>query len=354
MCDSVETEELRKNLLACRPTVMSSVPRMWEKVFVQVDRTVKQRPPIAQKIFAWAIATGRQKYLLENEHKPLPLGLKLKLKLADKIFMKVKTQAGIDRLRICHTGGGPIDPELIIFFGSIGIKLYQGFGLTETAPVTHTCTPLHHKLGWVGRPIPNTFVKIAEDGEILIKGPQVMKGYLNNPEANKEAFTADGYFRTGDIGEVDPEGYMKITDRKKDLIITSGGKNIAPQIIENSFNTDPYIEQVYVTGEKRKYIAGLVVPNYQNLEQWAKEKGISFSSKTDLIANEKVKAFIKERIDKVNSTLSKYETIKHFAVLENEFTEAGGELTPTLKRKRKVIEAKYKDVIETLYPQDKN
>jgi len=255
----------------------------------------------------------------------------------------------MDRLRITHTGGGPINPDLIVFFGSLGIRLYQGFGLTETAPVTHTCTPQAHKLGWVGRPIPGTECKAADDGEILIRGPQVMKGYYNNPEATAEAFTGDGFFRTGDIGEIDAEGFLRITDRKKELIITSGGKNIAPQPIENAFNTDPFIEQVCVLGDRRNYLVALVVPNFLSLQAWAREHDVPFQNHHELVNHDRVKQLFRERITLVNETLARYETIKRFVVLPREFSEQGGELTPTLKKKRRVIEQKYKNLIESLY-----
>ena len=352
VADTVEMEELRKNLVACRPTVMSSVPRLWEKLYVQINRLVAERPPAVQKLFEWALSVGKDRFLRELEHRPLSLALRLQSTVADRLFGKVRKQAGLDRLRICHTGGGPINPELIMFFGALGIRLYQGFGLTETSPVTHTCTPKDHKLGWVGKPIPETEHRIDEDGELLIRGPQVMKGYYNNPEATQEAFTEDGFFRTGDIGEVDGEGHLRITDRKKEMIITSGGKNIAPQPIENAFNTDPYIEQVCVLGDSRKYLAALVVPNFVNLEAWAREQGIPWQSREELVSNGRVRALIEERVQRVNGTLARYETIKRFAILPGEFSEGGGELTPTLKKKRRVIGNKYKDLIEGLYPPD--
>jgi long-chain acyl-CoA synthetase len=338
--------------VACRPTVMSSVPRLWEKLYVQINRLVAERPPAVQKLFEWALSVGKDRFLRELEHRPLSLALRLQSTVADRLFGKVRKQAGLDRLRICHTGGGPINPELIMFFGALGIRLYQGFGLTETSPVTHTCTPKDHKLGWVGKPIPETEHRIDEDGEILIRGPQVMKGYYNDPEATREAFTEDGFFRTGDIGEVDGEGHLRITDRKKEMIITSGGKNIAPQPIENAFNTDPYIEQVCVLGDRRKYLAALVVPNFVNLEAWAREQGIPWQSRAELVSNGRVRALIEERVQRVNGTLARYETIKRFAILPGEFSEGGGELTPTLKKKRRVIGNKYKDLIEGLYPPD--
>lgn len=350
VADTVEIEELRKNLADCRPTVMSSVPRLWEKLYIQINGLVAQRPPAVQRLFHWALAVGKECFLKELEKQPVPLDLRIKFKLANRIFSKVRRQAGLDRLRICHTGGGPINPDQIVFFGSMGIHLYQGFGLTETSPVTHTCTPREHKLGWVGRPIPKTEHRIDVDGELLIRGPQVMKGYYNNEEATREAFTEDGFFRTGDIGEIDGEGYLRITDRKKEMIITSGGKNIPPQPIENAFNTDPYIEQVCVLGDNRNYLAALVIPNFLSLEAWARDQGISWNNHEELVGNEKVRALMEERIAKVNSTLARYETIKRFAVVPETFSEEGGELTPTLKKKRRVIGEKYKALIEALYP----
>jgi len=350
--DTVEIEELRRNLLECRPTVMSSVPRLWEKLYIQINSIVRQKPEPVQKIFQWALSIGRKRFLAELEHQPLPLGLRIRCRVADRVFLRVKQQAGLDRLRICHTGGGPINQELISFFGSLGIRLYQGFGLTETSPVTHTCTPREHKLGWVGKPIPGTDCMLAEDGELLIRGPQVMKGYFNNPEATREAMTENGFFRTGDIGEIDKEGYARITDRKKELIITSGGKNIAPQPIENSFNTDPYIEQVCVIGDNRKYLAALVVPDFEGLETWAREQSLSYANRNDLIQKQEVLSLVKDRIDQVNANLARYETIKRFAILDHEFSEEGGELTPTLKKKRRVINEKYIDQIEELYPKE--
>jgi long-chain acyl-CoA synthetase len=352
VADTVEIEELRKNLADCRPTVMSSVPRLWEKLYVQINGMVGQKPPAVQRLFQWALAVGKECFLKELEGQSLPLALRIQFKIADRVFSKVRRQAGLDRLRICHTGGGPINPDQIVFFGSMGIRLYQGFGLTETSPVTHTCTPKEHKLGWVGKPIPETEHRTDTDGELLIRGPQVMKGYYNDEEATLEAFTEDGYFRTGDIGEIDGEGYLRITDRKKEMIITSGGKNIPPQPIENSFNTDPYIEQVCVLGDNRKYLAALVIPNFISLEAWAKEQGISWKDHEELVGNEKVRALMEERIAKVNSTLARYETIKRFAVVPEEFSEEGGELTPTFKKKRRVIGEKYKHLIESLYPPD--
>ncbi len=352
VADSIKTEEMRANLRTCRPTVMTSVPRLWEKLYLQINIKVRERPAFVQNLVKKSFNVGKERFLLLMDKKPIPLKLKIKARLAQRIFRRIRKEAGLDRLKICVTGGGPIHPDLIIFFGAMGISLYQGYGLTETSPVTHACTPKNNKVGTVGKTIPQTECKLADDGEILVKGPQVMQGYLNNPQATKETFTEDGFFKTGDIGEIDEHGYTKITDRKKELIITSGGKNIAPQPVQEAFNTDPFIEQVYVTGDARKFLAALIVPNFPLLERWADENKINYSNPEELAKHDRVYKFIGERIDKINKILSAYETIKRFAVLSKEFSEEGGELTPTLKMKRKVIEEKYRDIIDSLFPKD--
>jgi long-chain acyl-CoA synthetase len=199
--------------------------------------------------------------------------------------------------------------------------------LTETAPVTHASTPMANKIGWIGKPIPETECKVADDGELLIRGPQVMKGYWGDPRATSEVFTEDGFLKTGDIAEIDDQGFVRITDRKKDLIITRGGKNIAPQPIQNSFDIDPYIEQICVVGDARKYLTALIVPNFDTLEKWAEKQGLAFSSREALAKMASVKALYEESIQRVNATLSKVETIKRFAILSKEFTVEGDELS---------------------------
>ncbi|MCP4680622.1 MAG: long-chain fatty acid--CoA ligase [Deltaproteobacteria bacterium] len=352
LVDSVDTQAIRKNLKDCRPTVMASVPRLWEKLYLQIGTMVRERPKFVQNIFHRAVAVGREHYQKKLDGEPIPFGLRVKARLADRVFKKILKKGGLDRLRICITGGGPIHPDLLVFFGAMGINLYQGFGLTETSPVTHASTPSANKIGWIGRPIPGTECKLAEDGELLVRGPQVMQGYWRNMEATIETFTEDGFLKTGDIAEIDDKGFVRITDRKKELIITSGGKNIAPQPLQNAFNTDPYIEQVYVVGDARKYLAALVVPNFEILEKWAARKGVRFENREELLENDAVKELLDDRVSRVNAGLSRYESIKYFAVLSREFSEEGGELTPTLKLKRRVIEEKYKEQIGSLYPDE--
>ena len=212
----------------------------------------------------------------------MPASLKFKHAL-QPLFTVIKKKAGLTRLRFCSTGGAAINPQLIVFFGSIGVMLYQGYGLTETSPIINANTIKNNKVGTVGRPLQGVIEKIDADGEILVKGPQVMKGYWKNPEANKESFTPDGYYKTGDVGFIDEEGYLTITDRKKELLKTSGGKYVAPQPIENAFNTDPFIEQLVVVGENRKYISALVVPNFEALGEWAKQKSLEYRDHRELV-----------------------------------------------------------------------
>ncbi len=350
VADSIETEEMRKNLKDCRPTVMSSVPRLWEKLYIRIGQVLASRPPAVRKLFAWAIEVGKEAAALRKQRKPIPLSMRVKLKIAGRLFRRVKTEIGLDRLKYCFTGGGPIDAKLIDLFGAMDIHLFQGYGLTETAPIVFSSTPRHNRIGTVGRPCSNVEVKIADDGEILIRAPQVMKGYYNNPEATAEVLSDDGWFATGDIGEIDEDGYLKITDRKKELFITSGGKNIPPQPIENEFNTDPYIEMACAIGDGRKFISALIVPEFQNVRAWLEEKqGSAPGSDEELARHPAVKELIEERVALVNERLARYERIRKYIIMSHLFGEATGELTPTQKRKRRVILEKYADEIEGMY-----
>jgi len=353
VADSLEANEMKKNLLDARPTIMASVPRLWEKFYLQINQTVQEQPPAKKKMVSWALKVGEKSHKLRSENRKLPFLLSIQSKIADNIFAKLKSQIGMERLKYSATGGGPIDPRLIYFFGGMGIDLYQGYGLTETAPIINANTPKHNRIGTVGRPLPNVEEKIAEDGEIMVRAPQVMKGYYNNPEATAEVMTEDGWFLTGDIGEIDQDGYLKITDRKKELIITSGGKNIAPQIIENEFNTDQYIEMICAVGDDRKFISALVVPEFDLVRKWLEEQtGEKMNDNRKLIEHPKVKKLIEERIQIANRNLARYEQIKKWVVLDEPFTEETGELTPSQKKKRRVIYEKYKQQIESMYPPD--
>jgi len=353
VADSLAPEDMKKNLADVRPTMMASVPRLWEKFYIQIGKAIKEQPERKQKLVGWAMSVGQKAFKLEQEGKPLPFVLGLQAKVAERILGKLKEKVGFERLRFSATGGGPINPELIEFFGGMGINLYQGFGLTETAPIIIANTPKNNKVGAVGRPLENVEVKIAEDGELLVRAPQVMKGYYNNDEATKEAIDDDKWFYTGDIGEIDPDGYVRITDRKKELLITSGGKNIPPQPIENEFNTDPYVEMVCAIGDNRKFISALVVPEFDNVREWlAETTGETIEDNQKLIDHPKVKELIEERVAEVNKKLARYEQIKKFHVVSEPFTEETGELTPSQKKKRRVILKKYEKEIDAIYPKD--
>ncbi|MBI3405717.1 MAG: AMP-binding protein, partial [Acidobacteria bacterium] len=258
------------------------------------------------------------------------------------------------RIRSFSSGSAPLSRELLDFFWSIGIKIYQGYGLTETSPVVSTNTPEANRLGTVGRPIPNCEVRIAEDGEILVRGPNVMRGYLALPEDTHSILNADGWLYTGDIGHIDADGFLSITDRKKDLIKTAAGKFVAPQPIENSLKECPLIENALIVGDRRRFVGALLVPNFARLESRAREEGVENRGRTELLQQPKVREWLAKEVESVNARLAQYETIKRFALLEHDFTIEGGELTYTMKVKRRAIEKKYADIIERLYAETEN
>ncbi|MBF0227764.1 MAG: long-chain fatty acid--CoA ligase [Desulfobacterales bacterium] len=348
--DNLETKELRENLKECRPTFMASVPRLWEKIYITIQQRITSQNFLKKFIASWALEVGQEVFINKQEGKwlsPLLWGQNL---FSTKFMNKIKSQVGLDRLKYSATGGGPIDAKLINFFGGIGIKLYQGFGLTETAPIIIASSPKNNKVGAVGKPLPNVELKIADDGELLVRAPQVMKGYHNNPQATSEAIDKNGWFSTGDIADIDEEGFVTITDRKKEIIITSGGKNIAPQPIENEFNIDPYIEMASLIGDRRKFLSALIVPEFEMIRNWLKDKtGEAIEDNETLLKHPRVIELINNRIENVNKKLAKYEQIKKFVVVSNPFSVETGELTPSMKRKRRVIHEKYKDKIEEMY-----
>jgi long-chain acyl-CoA synthetase len=288
----------------------------------------------------------------KNEGRPVPAGLAWRFALAKRILRKVRRQAGLDRVRVAYAGGGPTSRQLCYFFQSLGIDIFQGYGLTETSPIATVNVPGKNKLGTVGPAIENVQIGIADDGEILIRGPNVMRGYFHNPEATREAIDADGWFHSGDIGHLDDDGYLTITDRKKELIITSGGKNIAPLAIESAFNTEKYIERVVVVGDGRKHLTALVCPNFGLLAEWAKRRNLRWDSAGELIRAPEVHRLIEARVAEVNDKFARYSQIKRFTLMNHEFSEATGELTPTQKVKRKVVAEMYRAEIESMYPPD--
>ncbi|HPR51096.1 MAG TPA: long-chain fatty acid--CoA ligase [Deltaproteobacteria bacterium] len=339
------------NFQEVRPTLIVSVPRLYEKIHAGIVAKVSQAPFIKRMLFKWAMYLAKKNLPYICDDLPRKGFFAFQYNLADKIiFSKLKAGLGMDRLRFALSGGGPLSVSDAEFFLGMGIKVCEGYGLSETTPVTHGNRPGHIKPGTVGPPLKDTIVKIGEGGEVLIKGPQVMMGYYKNEDATKEVFTEDGFFRTGDIGETDDEEYLKITGRIKDLIVTSGGKNISPQNIENSLKASGYIEQVAIIGDNRKYLSALIVPAFPELENWARNEGISFATKKELIEKPEVIKLFEEEISANMQHYARVEQIRKFKLLDAEWSQETDELTPTLKIKRRVINTKYASEIESMYP----
>ncbi len=398
-------EKIAQNMQEIRPNVICSIPRLWEKIYDTTKSILSRQNKSAQSVFSWAMNLG-DKYCkaMETATRMNQIDL-MQFGLANiLVFNNIKKTAGLDRVCLGISGGGKLSKDVCVFIRSLGIQLSEGYGLTETSPVINFNEPefknfdpakaswfenkmidltvdlmankqaqglspytnpiralamslayntvaykLQIKPGLVGRPAIWTEEKIAEDGEILVRGPQVSQGYWNLPEATAESFTKDGWFKTGDIGEFDDEGFLRITDRKKELFVSSGGKNIAPHPIELAVTAKPYIDQTCLIGDAKKYITALIVPDFHELRRFAKRNGISVSSDKELVEDEKIKELIKKQVDEVNEKLPRYEQIKYYKIMDKNFSVESGELTPTLKLKRRVVFEKYKDEIESLY-----
>ncbi len=338
-------ETLIDDLKVIKPTVLVSVPRIYEKIY----NGIMQARGLKKLLIDWAVGVAdRVADLRLSGREPKGL-LALQYKLADRlVFSKVKAAVG-GRVRFFVSGGGPLAPKLNRFFYSIGLTILEGYGLTETSPVTNVNTLEHFRIGTVGRPIPGTEIRIADDGEILVRGPQVMKGYFNKPEATADAIDEEGWFHTGDIGEIDEDGFLRITDRKKDIIVTAGGKNVAPQPIENRVKTHPLVEQAVMLGDKRRYCVMLVVPSFPALEAWAKSQGITWSRRRELLDHPQVKEHMEREVLGMLQDLASFERPKKIALLDEELTIENGFLTPTMKVKRRVIQERYADLIHQLY-----
>lgn len=348
MAFAESVEKVPENMMEVKPTVMVSVPRLFEKIYARILDNVHTMPEIRKKIFHWALNVGKR-YVQTKYIEKKPLGfLKTKYSIADKlVFSKVRERFG-GRMKFFVSGGAPLDKTINEFFWVIGIPVFEGYGLTETTPAVSINNLSYVRFGSVGTAFEKTEIKTADDGEILIKGPQVMKGYYKNEEATKEVIE-NGWFKTGDIGVIDENGFIYITDRKKELIITAGGKNIAPQPLENELKMDKYIGQAYVYGDKKPFLTALVVPNFERLVEYARENHIKYLGMDDLVKNDRIIKLYEKRISEINAKLAQYETIKKFTLLPIDFSIDGGELTPTLKLRRKVIYNKYKDKIEGMY-----
>ena len=344
--ESVET--VADNLLEVRPHIMVSVPRLFEKLYAKVMDAVLAGSGLKKKIFYWAIKIGNDYGKKTLQKQKIGRFLRFKRGLAHKlVFSKILEKTG-GRVRFFVSGGAPLSKDIADFFYTLGLVVLEGYGLTETAPVIAVNTFEQLKFGTVGKPIPGVEVKIAPDGEILVKGPNVMKGYYKKEAETREAFEG-GWFHTGDIGHLDDDGYLVITDRKKDLIITAGGKNVAPQPIENVLKRNPYIVNAVVIGGRRKFISAIIVPNLEKLEAYAKQTGVAYIDARELVAKEAIQQFLLDEIDRATPHLAPYEKIRKILVLDRDFAVELEEMTPTLKVRRSLVEEKFKDLIDSLY-----
>ncbi len=342
-------ESVGQNLNEVRPSVLNGVPRFYEKAYQRVQNEVKNMPKASQYLVRWAFSLARRAELHKNGQQELVKRvLRGELRVADKlVFSRIRSRFG-GRLRIMVSGAAPLSEEVQTFFQCMGIQMLEGYGLTETSAPVSCNTPTTNRRGTVGRPLPGIEIKIAADGEIMVKGPSVFGGYYKNNDASEEAFL-DGWFLTGDIGEIDPDGYLHIRDRKKDIIITAGGKHVAPQYIENMFKGEQLISNMFVYGDRRKYITALITLSKEGLTGFAKKNQIPFSNVDDLIKNQKIIDEIEALVTKKNEELAGFERIKKYTILDCDFTAEADELTPTFKLKRKVIAEHFKAALDGMY-----
>jgi len=344
--ESIET--VAQDLQEVKPTIMISVPRLFEKIYARVMDNVLTGSSLKKKIFFWALKVGKACGELRLQKQPIPGSLRRRLGIAHRlVFSKILDKTG-GRVNFFVSGGAPLAKDIAEFFYALGIVVLEGYGLTESSPVIAVNTFDNLRFGTVGKPIPGVEVKIAPDGEILARGPSIMRGYYRKEEETREALEG-GWLHTGDIGHLDQDGFLVITDRKKDLIVTSGGKNVAPQPIENVLKQNPFIANAVVIGGSRKFIAALIVPNFEKLEEYARAKGVGYVNRRDLIQNEAVARFLLEEVDRSTPNLAPYEKVKKIALLDRDFEIERGEMTPTLKVKRNIVEEKYRDLIDSLY-----
>jgi long-chain acyl-CoA synthetase len=347
--ESIDTVPI--DMQTVKPTIVLSVPRLYEKMYARVLENALAGGAAKKRIFFWARRVA-ERWADVRLAGRVPRGLlALQYRLAQKlVFSKLKARTGA-RLRYFVSGGAPLAAEINKFFYAAGLEILEGYGLTETSPVISVNTPTAFRIGTVGKPIPGVEVMIASDGEILTRGPHVMQGYYNKPEATREAIDADGWFHTGDIGEL-RDGFLSITDRKKDIIVTAGGKNIAPQPIENLIKTNKYVSQAVLIGDKRKFPSVLVVPNWEQLEKYAKLKNIIWTDRAQLLQMPTIRAKMEKEVFGQLGSLARFEMPKKLALLEHDFSIERGELTPKLSVKRRVIDKTYKSVIDALYVED--
>ncbi|HEV8123435.1 MAG TPA: long-chain fatty acid--CoA ligase [Gemmatimonadales bacterium] len=346
---ALSIDTVSQDMIDRSPSVVLSVPRLYEKIYARVLENALAAGGIKKQIFFWAKHTAEAWADLALNNKEIPGGLAFKKRIADKlVFSKLQARTG-GKLRFFVSGGAPLSAEIAKFFYAAGLPVLEGYGLTETSPVITVNTWGHIRLGTVGQPLPGVEVKIAPDGEILTRSPSVMKGYYKKPEATAEVLDPDGWFHTGDIGELDQENYLKITDRKKDLIVTAGGKKIAPQPIEGRVKANKFVANAVMLGDKRQYPIMLIVPNMDNLRDWARQRGVISVDDNSLLANPETVAKMEREMVKNLRDLARFEMPKKLLLIPRDFTIESGELTPTMKVKRRVVEKNYKDQIEALY-----
>jgi long-chain acyl-CoA synthetase len=338
-------DKLPQAMKEIRPTVIVGVPRVYEKIRQAVEQR-SAASPVKKRMLAWAIGLGaRHCDTVYDGRKPSSVAWKLASKL---VYSKVREAFG-GRVRIFVSGGAPLGIDTARWFAAAGIALWEGYGLTETSPVISLNTPVRHRMGAAGYPLPNIELKLADDGELLVRGPSVFSGYWHKPEANAECFDSDGWFKTGDIAHIDADGFLFITDRKKELLKTSGGKLVAPQPIENKLKNNVLVAQAALVGDKHKYISALISPNFVALEEWARHRGIHHQSRANLVSDSRIVALYSDIVREVNGTLANFETLKRFRVVAEEWTQETGELTPSMKLKRRALTERYAAVIAELY-----
>lgn len=349
-CDVYYAESIEKvatNLVEVKPTIMTSVPRLFERIYSRIIRNVENQPAKKQKIFFWAIETGRE-YHQERRAGKIPLALSVKYKLADKlVFKKIRERTG-GKLRFFVSGGAALPRELGEFFEAVGIIIIEGYGLTESSPVIAANRPDDYKFGTVGKPIPGVEVKIAPDGEILAKGPNIMQGYYKNRKETENTIK-DGWLYTGDIGVFDADGFLMITDRKKNLFKTSAGKYIAPTHIENTFLASKYIDQFVLIGDRRMFLSALIVPDFEALKEYADSHKINYTSEDELVKDDNIYKLLENDMAQLQRKLANYERVRKFVLLERPFSIENGEMTPSLKVRRRIVEQKYNNLIEQMY-----
>ncbi len=344
---SIET--VAADAVEVRPNVLTGVPRFYEKVYARVMENAARETPLRRAIFHWGLAQGLKAARARFERRKLGGFDALKARIADALVgKKVRSRVG-GRLRFCISGGAPLAPKVMEFFFAIGIAVLEGYGLTETSPVICLNVPGREKPGSVGPAVQGVELRIAENGEILTRSPSVMQGYFRNPAATAKAIT-DGWFHTGDVGRIDEEGALWITDRLKDLLVTAGGKKVAPQPVEASLKTSKFVSEAILIGDQRPYVVALIVPNFANLEAEAKARGWAYTAPRDLESNAEVRNLFQSEIDRVNHGLSRFEQIKKFALLDRDLSPEAGELTPTLKVRRRVVGERFSSIIRNLYP----